>query len=149
MTAQQFVIPFKLPGLNEVNRANRSNPYVGAKLKREVDAGICSVIRAARIHPVSNPCIVHMTFLEPGRRDADNVESAKKFILDALVESGIIPNDNPKHVIGSPSFTRYVKDCGASVRVTLIEDEDKVRLHEKLRMASDVITEGETSDAAH
>ena len=31
---QQFIIPFKLPGLNQVNAANRTNPYAGAKLKR-------------------------------------------------------------------------------------------------------------------
>ena len=137
---QQFVIPFKLPGLNQVNAANRSNPYAGAKLKREVDESICAVIRAARIHPIQYPCIVHMTFWEPGRRDADNVESAKKFILDALVKCGIIANDSPKYVVGSPSFTRYVRTKG-SVTVTLIEDEDRGRLHERMRAASDVILE--------
>lgn len=138
---QQFEIPFSLPGLNQVNAANRTNPYAGAKLKRDVDAGICAVIRSAGIQPVRYPCIVHMTFSEPGRRDADNVESAKKFILDALVKSGVIPNDNPKHVIGSPSFTRYVKGGGARVVVTIIEDEDRDALRQKLRSASDVITE--------
>lgn len=135
---QQFIIPFKLPGLNQVNAANRSNPYAGAKLKRSVDESICSVIKASGIRPVQFPCIVHMTFWEPGRRDADNVESAKKFVLDALVKCGIIQNDSPKHVIASPSFTRYVKADG-SVTVTLIEDEDRDRLHERLRTASDVI----------
>lgn len=143
---QQFEIPFGLPGMNQVNAANRTNPYVGAKLKRDVDAGICTVIRAAGIQPVRFPCIVHMTFMEPGRRDADNVESAKKFILDALVKSGVIVNDNPKHVIGAPSFTRYVKSGGARVVVTIIEDEDKETLHHKLRTASDVITEDEYAD---
>lgn len=138
---QQFEIPFMLPGLNQVNAANRTNPYAGAKLKRDVDNGICGIIRSAGIQPVRYPCIVHMTFCEPGRRDADNVESAKKFILDALVKSGIIVNDNPKHVIGSPSFTRYVKGGGHRVVVTIIEDEDKELLHKKLRNASDVITE--------
>lgn len=138
---QQFIIPFTLPGLNRVNSANRANPYMGAKLKREVDAGICSVIKAARIKPVEHPCIVHMTFLEPNRRrDVDNVESAKKFILDALVKSGILPSDAPRHVIGSPSFTRYVGG-DAQVVVTLIEDEDVSALREKLRTASDLIVE--------
>lgn len=137
---QQFVIPFRLPGLNEVNAANRANPYAGAKLKKNVDAAVCTVIKAARIRPVEHPCIVHMTFMEPGRRDADNVESAKKFILDALVKSGIIQNDSPKYVLGSPSFTRYVRG-DPQVTVTLIEDEDRKRLHDRLRNASDVITE--------
>lgn len=139
---QQFIIPFKLPGLNQVNSANRTNPYAGAKLKKQVDDAICAVIRSARIHPVCNPCIVHITFVEPGRRDADNVESAKKFILDALVKSGIIQNDSPKYVIGSPSFTRYVPG-DHRVIVTIIENEDRQQLRQKLLNASDVITEEE------
>lgn len=137
---QQFIIPFRLPGLNRVNDTNRTNPYAGAKLKRDVDAGVCMIIKAAHLKPVTAPCIVHMTFMEGGRRDADNVESAKKFILDALVKSGILQNDSPKCVIGSPSFTRYIKG-DSRVIVTLIEDEDRQSLHEKLRNASDVITE--------
>ena len=141
---QQFTIPFRLPGLNEVNASNRANAHKGARLKRDVDAGICAIIRAARIHPISNPCIVHMTFLEPNRRrDADNVESAKKFILDALVKSGILAGDSPRHVVGSPSFTRYVPD-EARIIVTLIEEEDPIALRNRLRNASEVITKEES-----
>lgn len=137
---QQFIIPFRLPGYNRVNDANRTNAYVGAKLKRDVEAGVCMIIKAAHLKPVTAPCIVHMTFMEGGRRDADNVESAKKFILDALVKAEILQDDCPKYVIGAPSFTRYIKG-DSRVVVTLIEDEDKQALHEKLKNASDVITE--------
>lgn len=139
---QQFIIPFRLPGLNQVNAANRTNPHAGARMKREVDESICLFIKSAHIRPVQYPCIVHMTFCEAGRRDADNVESAKKFILDALVKSGIIADDNPKHVVASPSFTRYVKG-DSRVIVTIIEDEDAGRLRMRLKTASDVITEEE------
>lgn len=81
-----------------------------------------------------------MTFMEPGRRDADNVESAKKFVLDALVSAGILQNDAPKYVVGSPSYTRYIKSGDAQVIVTLIEDEDTDALRKRLRESSDVIT---------
>lgn len=139
---QYLEIPFRLPSLNEVNAANRNNRFAGAKLKRETDEALALVIKATRMKPVRLPCIVHMTFEEPNRRrDVDNVESAKKFILDALVKSGVLQNDTPRHVIGSPSFTRYV-DGGARVLVTIIEDEDEDHLRRKLRNASDMITEG-------
>ena len=96
-------------------------------------------IKAAKLLPVTPPCIVHMLFIEPNRRrDADNVESAKKFILDALVKSGVLLNDNPRWVLGSPSFTRY--GDGACVRVTIIEDADEDYLRKKLRTASESIT---------
>ena len=48
-------------------------------------------IFAEQLMPVQQPCIVHMVFEEANRkRDVDNVESAKKFILDALVRSKIL-----------------------------------------------------------
>lgn len=141
MTIQQFTIPFKLPGLNQVNAANRTNPYAGAKLKRDTDAAICMIIHQADIRPVQSPCIVHMLFIEPGRRDADNVESAKKFVLDSMVKCGIIHSDAPKYVVGSPSFTRYVKGGGAEVIVTVVEDDDRNALYDRLRKASEVITD--------
>lgn len=137
---QAFTIPFRLPGLNEVNAENRKNPYAGAKLKSQTDAQLMRVIRLAKVQPVQHPCIVHMTFEEPNRRrDADNVESAKKFILDALVKSGVLRGDSPRYVVGSPSFTRYVHG-GAAVQVTIIEDENEDCLRQRLRWASEAIT---------
>ena len=32
------------------------------------------------------------------RRDIDNVRFAAKFVLDALVETGVIPNDTQRYV---------------------------------------------------
>lgn len=137
---QYFEIPFRLPGLNEVIAANRRNPHAGAKLKHDTDDSIMRVICAARLKPVHLPCIVHMFFLEPNRRrDVDNIESAKKFILDALVKSGILQGDSPKYVIGAPSYTRYCKG-GAEVRVTIIENEDEDYLRRKLSTSSEAIT---------
>lgn len=138
---QTFEIPFRLPGLNEVNAENRKNPYAGAQLKRSTDAQLVQVIRLAKLQSVQLPCIVHMLFEEPNRRrDADNVESAKKFILDALVKSGILRGDSPRYVVGSPSFTRYVQ-CGARVLVTIIEEKNEDCLRQRLRLASEAITE--------
>lgn len=137
---QYLEIPFRLPGLNEVNNRNRANRYAGAKLKQETDAALGLVINAAHMKPVHYPCIVHMLFEEPNRRrDVDNVESAKKFILDALVKAGILENDSPKHVIGAPSFTRYADE--AKVIVTIIEDEREDYLRNRLRAVSETITE--------
>lgn len=137
---QYLDIPFRLPSLNEVIGANRKTPYAGAKLKRETEEQLLLLIKSAKLLPVTQPCIVHMLFIEPNRRrDADNVESAKKFILDALVKSGVLLNDNPRWVVGAPSFTRYGGE--ACVRVTIIEDAREDYLRYKLRTASESITE--------
>lgn len=140
---QCFEIPFRLPSMNEIIAANRKNPHVGAKLKAETDSAIMLIVKAAHLKPVALPCIVHMLFLEPNRRrDVDNVESAKKFILDALVKSGILQGDSPKYVVGDPSYTRYGLG-GACTRVTIIEHEDEDYLREKLQNASEEITGGD------
>lgn len=95
----EFFIPYTLPSLNEVIGANRSHIMAGAKLKRDVQDGIDTVIMASRLIPVDYPVIVEIAWQEPNeKRDVDNIQSSKKFILDSLVEMGILPNDNRKWV---------------------------------------------------
>lgn len=121
MTAfQQFTIPFRLPSLNDYINANRRNRYAGAKLKKDTERDIGWAIKAANLRPVNEPCKVKMTFVEPNRRrDVDNVESSKKYVLDALVKMGILHNDSPKYVTAAPSYTEYGQP--ARVIVELIE----------------------------
>lgn len=140
-TKQEFIIPVRLPSLNEVVAANRRNKYAGAKLKSDTEETIMTYVFTEQVLPVEKPCIVHMLFEEATRkRDADNVESAKKFILDALVRARILKGDSPKYVVGSPSFTVYGK-AGNQVKVTIIDSDDVERLRSILRHASEVITE--------
>lgn len=138
---QTFMIPARLPSLNEVIAQNRRNCYAGAKLKRDTEEMITRCINAGRLSKVENPCIVHMVFEEGNRkRDVDNVESAKKFVLDALVKANILQGDSPKYVIGTPSFTRY--SDGSKVIVTIVDDQDTEKLRTVLRSASDKIIRG-------
>lgn len=98
---QRLTIQGKLPGLNEYTRANRTNPQVGAKMKREANEVCLWEARAARLKPMRPPVMVRIAWFEPNRRrDPDNVVSGKKFILDALVEAGVIGNDNWQWVAG-------------------------------------------------
>ena len=53
------------------------------------------------------------------RRDADNIASAKKFILDALVEMGVLPDDSRKYVKGF--YDVIIDDKTDFVRVELVE----------------------------
>jgi Holliday junction resolvase RusA-like endonuclease len=53
------------------------------------------------------------------RRDADNIASAKKFILDALVKNGVLVDDSRKYVVGF--HDAIIDDTEDFVRVELIE----------------------------
>lgn len=45
------------------------------------------------------PIEINFLYLEPNRkRDPDNIISAKKFILDGMVNAGMIPNDTQRFI---------------------------------------------------
>ena len=135
---QCFIINARLPSLNELIAANRQGYQAGARLKRDIQTAITRTITDAKLKPVTMPCIVHMTFEEATkRRDTDNVESAKKFILDALVNTGILQGDGPRHVVGCPSWTRYGDTD--RVLVTIIEDEREDMLRQRLANAAEMV----------
>lgn len=98
-----FTIYEKLPSLNQVIDKNRSNRFAGAKLKKDVEEIISVHIRQAlkngELKPITTPCIIKIDWYEKTkRRDADNIQSSQKFILDALVKTGVLPDDGRKYV---------------------------------------------------
>lgn len=106
MRDQTIRINMRLPGLNEYTRACRSRRAVMA------------YVRAAHAEPASDPCAIVMVFHEPDRRrDADNVEFARKFVLDGLVASGVVVGDSPAHVLCSIPLTVYGDGAYVDVRI--------------------------------
>lgn len=89
---QEFTIPGRLPGANEYQGAARKNRYIASNMKREsTDAAKAA---ARHLVPVSGPVNVRFTWIEPNmRRDKDNIRFGAKFILDGLVEAGILKDD--------------------------------------------------------
>lgn len=98
-----FVIPGRLPGLNEYTEENRRSRYAGATLKKETQTFIRLAIRSARSRgecwPVQGPCAVLFEWQETNRlRDLDNIFFAKKFVLDAMVAEKLIRGDSQRYV---------------------------------------------------
>ena len=98
-----FEIPFRLPSYNEYIRECRTNKYKGAKFKKEVERGIIYAIEQAvsnkELQSIEKPCEIYIDWYEENkRRDVDNIQSGQKFILDALVQCGILKNDSRKYV---------------------------------------------------
>lgn len=99
----KFIINTKLPSLNEVINQNRTNRYLAAKFKSEIEELIGWAIRNAQasgnLHPIKEPCYIDIEWHEATkRRDVDNIQSSQKFILDALVKNRILINDNRRYV---------------------------------------------------
>jgi Holliday junction resolvase RusA-like endonuclease len=107
-------IPCRLPGLNEYTNANRRNRYAGAKMKKDTEEVI--TWHLARLPKMEKPVEIDFHWIEPNRRrDLDNVAFAKKFILDALVKSGKLKDDNRRHV----TAFRDTFEIGATAGVKL------------------------------
>lgn len=116
-----FIIHQKLPSLNDYIKSCRTNKYAGAKFKREVEQDIGWYIKVAKMGKISPPVVVHFEWHEGNRRDADNIASAKKFILDALVSHNILQDDGRRYVKG---FTdTFITDKKEFVVVKLEEIE--------------------------
>lgn len=123
----KFTIPRRLPGLNEIIAANRANRYKGAGMKRDADTACEYCILAARtkgaLYPAPIPCTVRFTWhMKDRRRDLDNVFSAKKFVLDALVHQGILKNDNLAHVVGLRDDYTVDGTEGVDVEIRGVDD---------------------------
>jgi len=92
-------ISIKVVSLNEYINACRSNRFAGAKMKKDMQEQISWYVK--KLPKYNKPVKIIFTWYEKDqKRDLDNVCFAKKFILDSMVECGVLENDNRKHVVG-------------------------------------------------
>jgi Holliday junction resolvase RusA-like endonuclease len=98
-----FTIGRQLPSLNDYQSACRSHWSKGNKFKKELEEEIGWYIRNAvikgRLTPVTEQVDLLIVWYEKtAKRDTDNIQSATKFILDAMKKGGIIKDDSRKYV---------------------------------------------------
>ena len=109
-----FEIPFRLPSLNEYIDKCRNNRYGGAKHKKDIEREILRVLPKCQID-----CPVKLKFVwheQTRRRDPDNVcGGGRKYILDSMQKSGMIPNDNTRYILGFED--EFVYGQGDKVKV--------------------------------
>jgi len=95
-----IVVKGELTDLNDFIKIERSNRYKGAQVKRENTEYV--MWQTKGLPKVTKyPLHVHIHWHTRNERiDPDNVAFAKKFILDGLVENGIIKDDSRKFITG-------------------------------------------------
>lgn len=158
MVKYKIHIPLKLPSWNDHDNAARSHWSKAAKLKKETESLIIkslmyndhSNIRHL-IGKIKNPVKLHFTWYEANRkRDEDNVKSAKKFLIDALVKGGWLPDDSPKYVSGITDAEGII--YGGKYGVTIEIEEIKERIMRdriSLRMTAQDIIMAMSKDDPH
>lgn len=98
----RFVIPGRLPGLNEMIREARGSKYAAAKTKRALTEMCGWEAKRQHVPPMTGPIILSVLWVEKDmRRDIDNIAAGgTKAILDGLQLVNIIANDGWKQVSG-------------------------------------------------
>lgn len=100
MIEQTIWIPGRMPGLNDFIGAMNRNRFIGNKMKRE-NTELVTLLAKSKLNRIQYPVTIRFVWHEPNnRRDPDNIIFAKKFILDGLVEAGILPNDTQEWIMG-------------------------------------------------
>ena len=111
---QSLLIPIRLPGLNEMlagcrQARGRSSAYAIAK--NDSTAFVARLCKAQGLVPMSSGKFRFFWHERTRRRNPDNIAAGKKFILDGLVQAGILPNDGWSEVVDySDVFIHGVKD---------------------------------------
>ena len=86
--------------LNTYIQKERSNRFLGAKIKKEETETIAWVAKA-KLKPIKKPVRMYFKWIAKNKKkDPDNICFARKFILDALVLAKILENDGWKNIKG-------------------------------------------------
>lgn len=118
-----MIIPGRFPSLNDYIAAERRNRHIAAKMKREETKRVADIAANSDMPTFEKPVHVYFTWVEPNkRRDVDNVAFAHKFILDGLVEAGVLKGDSRKYVTGFYDYFGKTDKDNPHVSV-LITDE--------------------------
>lgn len=127
MEKMKIIIPGILPGKNEQINADRRNHFVGNRLKQKTQEEISWPIRIQSRGKTfgDHHVIIRVKFYEPWnghhRRDDDNIMHGCKYILDALVNLGIIRDDGPKFVKLLPERETDLGSHGIRIEITIEE----------------------------
>ena len=123
----KLVIYTSLPGLNDYTLACRGNKYAAASMKKRAEEMIQWHIRSQlKNWQTEKPIYLKYLWVEKDRRrDKDNVAFARKFVQDALVKSGTIPNDGWKNIVGfEDAFEVDKKNPRIEVEIVEVPDYD-------------------------
>lgn len=110
----KIIIPRELMDLNKFINLQRGNRYGGAKAKKD-QTNLCTMYikraMAKGLKVTKFPIVVKFKWVMPNKRkDKDNIAFAKKFVLDSMQESGLIPGDGWKHIWGFEDSFEVDKD---------------------------------------
>ena len=108
----KIIIPGTFTTLNEYITANNRNRYESAQIKREeTERVVLECYNLRGVKPSEYPLNVAFNWYCPNKKsDPDNIAFAKKFILDGLMDAGMLENDGWKQIASLSDFFHIDKE---------------------------------------
>lgn len=104
------------PTLNEIIRMARGNIYASAKEKRTWTNSIALLCVGKKQFP-SQVWLEFVWQVKNKNSDADNISASAKFVMDGLVQAGVLQGDSLKYIM-SPVLHWYEKgDNSVQVKI--------------------------------
>jgi len=97
---QYLWIPGCLPGMNEIISMARTHWAKSAKQKTDYTDLVASYCVLNRLKPMKRVWLGIYYHEKNQKRDPDNISAGKKFLLDGLVQAGVLANDGHKQIAG-------------------------------------------------
>lgn len=124
MRIQEFTIPIRFVSFNKY--AGMS-PKPQWRYKQDTQESIIWHIKARKLKRIRRPVFVTFVWYESpkGRekhRDKDNISYRKKFILDALQDRNILPNDNDEWILGFADYFIYGQGQKVVVKIQEVDE---------------------------
>ena len=116
---QTIFIPGPMPGLNDVIAMAKRHWAAYAKEKEYWTTLMALKCKEMAIRPLKR-CFIDFTWVEKNqRRDPDNITAiGRKFILDGLVQAGVLENDGWSQVAGwSDKFVVDKESPGVKIEI--------------------------------
>ena len=119
MPRQVLRVDGKFPNLNDIIGAARNSRFGSASMKKKWTR-IFEKASRKQLGPIKYPVHLECVWIEGDRRrDLDNVSAAIKFVLDGMVEAGILVDDSQKWVKSISHTIQTSKDKSYGVVVAI------------------------------
>ena len=96
--AEKLVIPGELPGLNEIIAISKEHWAKYAEEKHNRTEEIAYLARSQIKKKYKKVDLTFTWYCKNRKRDKDNIIAGQKFVIDGLVEAGVIENDGWRQV---------------------------------------------------
>lgn len=109
MSMEKIVIDGDFPGLNQIINTAKTHFGAYSQMKKEHTERVQWACKELSPDFEPDRVFLNITYFVPNwRKDQDNIAVAKKFILDGMVEEGIIEDDSHQYIAGWKE--RFKKD---------------------------------------